>query len=267
MPKKTDKTKSTERTKTNARQPWLKRVLVPFWVFQSFFMLALIGINAWILATRTRDRSLFLSLTCINMTLIITEMLLFARSRLHPMTYLFSQLVKTTLWMVLFCMSVAGIVRSTEIGILDQSAFVLLTGIIQVTVVTLSFIGTLIYASIIYHRHCRGTPYYRSDLKTNNDGYKGPFSDPEIGTLLHPNPNRDRNSTTAPEFDQDASIGKKQLGELDNDTAIREMCSPGEGEGRGYGGVRELQGDERVFELSAERSLGGGKKGVVAVEG
>lgn len=30
------------------RQPWLKRVLIPFWVIQLLFMLVLIGINVWV---------------------------------------------------------------------------------------------------------------------------------------------------------------------------------------------------------------------------
>lgn len=32
------------------RQPWLKRVLIPFWVLQIIFMLVLIGLNAWTIA-------------------------------------------------------------------------------------------------------------------------------------------------------------------------------------------------------------------------
>ncbi len=58
----------------------------------------------------------------------------------------------------------------------------------------------------------------------------------------------------------------QKIGELDyRDTEIREMYSPEEEEvmvGIGYDGEkwRELQGDERVFEMRADRSVKGSRR-------
>lgn len=48
---------------------------------------------------------------------------------------------------------------------------------------------------------------------------------------------------------------EKKLGELDNnDTEVRELYSPVKGDGEKGRNERELQGDEWVVEMSAERS-------------
>ncbi|KAL8802436.1 MAG: hypothetical protein Q9182_003804 [Xanthomendoza sp. 2 TL-2023] len=206
------------------------------------------------------------------MALIITEIILFVRRRLYPIIYLVFQIIKTTLWLVLFCISIVGLVQNTRIGLPYQSALYLFTGIIQVTVVLLSFTGTLVYASVIYHRHRRNVPYHRSTYKAkannDNDGDKGPFVDPKSGFLNRsdrPSSPSNRDSTTAPEMDIDASTRKaKDFKELDNDTEIREKYSP-EGFGdekrwKRVGGTNELQGDERVYELSTEKSIRGSKR-------
>ncbi|KAI4277049.1 MAG: hypothetical protein L6R38_005513, partial [Xanthoria sp. 2 TBL-2021] len=240
------KTSTKSTTQFNYRQPWLKRVLVPFWVFQSLFMIALIGLYAWVQSYQNATvPDLVFIFACVNLTLIIGEIFFFVRRRLKPLPYLVNQVIKTALWVTLFGMSIAGFVVNS-----DQRSdyFYLFTGIVQVIVVLLSFIGTLIYASVIYHRHRRGTPYHRSSPNSSttpsSNEYTGPFADPEVGTskTLH-----NRDSTAAPEIDE----GGKKVGELDyNDTEIRELHSP-EDVVVGYDGKsrrksdgrRELQGD------------------------
>ncbi|KAL8777070.1 MAG: hypothetical protein Q9194_002761, partial [Teloschistes cf. exilis] len=197
--------------KPKERQPWLKRVLIPFWVFQSLFMLILIGVNAWeiteklgipsvfVFSTITKtlekkkrmdaDRCIYRSTTLIVMSfasvcmlLIIIEIVSFARRRLHPLAYLIYQVLKSTLWLTLFCISMVGIARNIRYG---GAELYLLTGFIEIVVVLICFIGTLIYASIIYHRHRHRIPYHRShqkNLDTETARYRGPFSDPAITT-------------------------------------------------------------------------------------
>ncbi|KAL8753298.1 MAG: hypothetical protein Q9199_005141 [Rusavskia elegans] len=207
------------------------------------------------------------------MALIIGEILFFVRRRLKPLDYLVNQVIKTALWVTLFGMSIAGIVANKGLRSDDLYLFI---GIIQVIVVLLSFIGTLIYASVIYHRHRRGTPYHRSSPKSSttpsSNEYTGPFGDPELGTANYSDRTsktlHHRDSTAAPEIDE----GGKKVGELDhNDTEIRELHSPEDGvigydeqSQRKSDGRRELQGDEWVYEMSTDRSAKGSRRATAA---
>ncbi|KAL8653772.1 MAG: hypothetical protein Q9226_003707 [Calogaya cf. arnoldii] len=250
------------RTSPDYRQPWRKRVLIPFWVFQSLFMIILIGLSAWL-----GNQLIVLIFACINMTLIVAEIILFVTHRLRPRDYLEIQVIKTTFWVVLFGFAIAGIViQSRGDGSYKEDALYWVTGIVQVVVVLLSFIGTLIYASVIYHRQRRGTPYHRSVPKDTStagtDVHTGPFEHSDIGTInysdrtsktLHNN----RDSTTAPEIDVDGDGGKK-VGKGDyNGGELHELYSPNgvkEYKGRKSFERTELQGDEWVYELDSERS-------------
>ncbi|CAL8577450.1 hypothetical protein XPA_003278 [Xanthoria parietina] len=261
--------------KTDDRQPWLKRVLIPFWVFQSLFMVILIGFSAWIISYKqSSNPTLVLIFACINTTLILSEIFLFVRQRLQPLLYLILQTIKTSLWAVLFGMGVVDVVGNSRQGS-PYSPLDLFTSIVQVTIVLLSFLGTLIYASVIYRRHRRGTPYHRSRPKPSSSlsssfiplatEHPSPSTDYTAKT-----PHYDRASTTAPENDERMTShnnnNDQKIGELDyRDTEIREMYSPEEEEvmvGIGYDGEkwRELQGDERVFEMRADRSVKGSRR-------
>ncbi|KAL8881568.1 MAG: hypothetical protein Q9192_007771 [Flavoplaca navasiana] len=243
------------------RQPWLKRVLIPFWIFQSIFMLAIIAITV---SLSFVAGSLNLYFACINMAFILGEIVYFSIHRLHPLGYLITQIFKTGLWTSLFGITIAAVALNGGLPAGYRSTEFLLTlAIAEKVVVLLTFTGTLIYASVIYHRHRKGTPYHRSTRKTASSlasshppEYTGSFAEASTYTNRTPyNPTRD--STAAPEIDLDAHGREKKLGELDHaDTEIREMYSPAEGEGEKEKGMneRELQGDEWVVEMSGERS-------------
>ncbi|KAL9583639.1 MAG: hypothetical protein Q9212_002582 [Teloschistes hypoglaucus] len=121
--------------KPKERQPWLKRVLIPFWVFQSLFMLILIGVNVWEITETVRIPSvttlIVMSFASVCMLLIIIEIVSFARRRLHPLAYLIYQVLKTTLWLTLFCISMVGIARNIGYG---GAQLYLLTGFIEIVV-------------------------------------------------------------------------------------------------------------------------------------
>ncbi|KAL8668374.1 MAG: hypothetical protein Q9168_006992, partial [Polycauliona sp. 1 TL-2023] len=130
------------KTKTAAhyQQPWLKRVLIPFWTIQSLFMLILIGLASFVVYETAFQTSqggvdLVLAFACINMTLIIVEIALFIRRGLKPLTYLVMQVLKTTIWAVLFFISVAGIAIASSRDTLTTNRVYVLGGIIQVVVV------------------------------------------------------------------------------------------------------------------------------------
>ncbi|KAL8994062.1 MAG: hypothetical protein Q9169_005870 [Polycauliona sp. 2 TL-2023] len=332
------------------QSPWLKRVLIPFWVFQSLFMVALIGLTAVLEDIRnnrqTSSPSLVLIFACINMALIVIEIVLFTLRRLKPLAFLVMQVIKTTLWVVLLLISIVGI--AVNKGSYTNDAVYILTGFVLnvvvldflftyflsfsrrsidytipvvsfyrrflgsfescgcctsqdcrrrrpnlrqtphntttnqnltphprtktiiLTLVTqthrLAFLGTLIYASIIYHRHRHGKPYHRSSLPPaiiphHQNEYLGPFSsnpdsDPETATHRTSQTLYNRSSASAPEIDH-SGRGYKVI-------SMHEMHSPenyGEGEkwrGEGVGGERgELQGDEWVHELRSEGSVKG----------
>ncbi|KAI4268018.1 MAG: hypothetical protein LQ337_008081 [Flavoplaca oasis] len=168
------------------------------------------------------------------------------------------RIFKTGLWVSLFGITITAVALNDRLsGGYRTSEFLLTLALAEKIVVLLTFTGTLIYASVIYHRHRKGTPYHRSTRQTASSHppkYTGPFGDPSTDTNLTPyNPTRD--STSAPEVDDDFNrhVMKKQRGELDYaDTEVREMYSPAEGEKRRS--ERELQGDEWVVEMSGERS-------------
>ena len=121
--------------KFHSKSPWLKKVLIPFWCIQIGLMLALISVLVWldtysipVYATLYSPSRLILPsypLTfwpnSTNIVLLIvsavctivsfTEIVLFAANKLHPLTYLALQLVKTSIWFVLFVLSAVNTTR------------------------------------------------------------------------------------------------------------------------------------------------------------
>lgn len=85
------------------------------------------------------DRCIYRSTTLIVMSfasvcmlLIIIEIVSFARRRLHPLAYLIYQVLKSTLCLTLFCISMVGIARNIRYG---GAELYLLTGFIEIVVV------------------------------------------------------------------------------------------------------------------------------------
>ncbi|KAL8826984.1 MAG: hypothetical protein Q9170_007197 [Blastenia crenularia] len=164
-------------------------------------------------------------------------------------------------------MTMVGLGRNVRVAYSSGPTITfLLTGVIEVSLVLLAFIGTLIYASVIYHRHRRGLPYHpSSERKAASDieRYKGPFTDTTLGTVDHLSPvtgnNRNnRDSASAPEVD--VMDEKREVGELDGEREIREMddtqqLSGQEKDDRLRRDPKELEGDKWVYELSASRSV------------
>ncbi|MCJ1282715.1 hypothetical protein MMC26_002040 [Xylographa opegraphella] len=172
-------------------RPWHKRVLIPFWVLQIIFMAiqvasASLGIywntavsaissttvytdnnsNTTTYTTGSVDSSgyvstnggtytytynntavialyaIILTIALLGLLFSLAEIILFARHHLTPTKYFVSNLLKFLAWTALF---VVGIANAALYG-----TYVL--SLVVNVVVELLFLGTLIYASVIFHR-------------------------------------------------------------------------------------------------------------------
>lgn len=149
--------------------PFLKRVLIPFWVVRILFMVIEIGIYGLAIgvlsatkndiAKLAKDYGLKVNInTAIAILCVIEAIILLclildivsivkrAQRKLTPRFFLIVNVIQTTFWVVMFIMSMIGANTGLSIG--------LNVGIL------LSFIGLLIYAAIIFHRHRKGTLGY-----------------------------------------------------------------------------------------------------------
>ena len=119
------------------KSPWLKRVLIPFWVVQFVLTSVLLGCSCYTSTSgisryvRRIQQSfndpqdtdcgssteLILIITCITCILLnITEITLFAIHRLNPVTYLVFQIVQIVIWLVVLIISIIITMNQLRIG-------------------------------------------------------------------------------------------------------------------------------------------------------
>ncbi|MCJ1339410.1 hypothetical protein MMC09_004699 [Bachmanniomyces sp. S44760] len=198
--------------------PWLKRVLVPFWVIQDFFMLLLIAVVAFALSIEDEEGPrrvtfasyiIFLLVCSLCLILNITEHILFGRRNLQPLTYLMFNIVKCTTWLIIFCISCANFEK--ESGLSWYGGLNLIFGgFIENLIVLLAFVGSLIYASVIFHRqrisHHQYSAYnpqgygptsYHAPLNPTRDAYISNPSSPTTASGFHQGPYTESGFTTA----------------------------------------------------------------------
>ncbi|CAD6592440.1 MAG: hypothetical protein ASARMPREDX12_006088 [Alectoria sarmentosa] len=206
---------------TRRRSSWLKSVLIPFWIIQLLFMCILLGAQIWAALTGLEASGLLQIIICaVCIILDVTEIILFARGTLQPITYLVLQCVKTTLWFIIFLIAAVGGVREESVpGESGDVALILLSGLIEAVVLLrgdyVAYISTLIYGSVIYHRHrhfispldhehydrFHNSPYgeagivearyQRNDVHgqhTDEDGPMGPFENAGLEHVSRPSP-------------------------------------------------------------------------------
>ncbi|KAL6693169.1 hypothetical protein J3F84DRAFT_401734 [Trichoderma pleuroticola] len=138
--------------------PFLKRVLVPFWVIRVLIMVVDIAVYAFgigIVASNKEsiDQRFFTgslaALAVIEAILVLCLLLDIiciikrARRTLSPRFFFATNLVQTTIFVILFILSIIG--RQTILNLILNIAIVL------------SFIGLLVYASVIFHKDRKGT--------------------------------------------------------------------------------------------------------------
>ncbi|KAM7211041.1 hypothetical protein V8F06_013563 [Rhypophila decipiens] len=163
--------------------PFLKRVLIPFWVIRIIIMLAEIGIYGLFIGVigsysgfdgrlesdynLNKAKGTVIAILAVIMVLILICLILdivciVKRSRrtLSPKFFLIVNVLQTTLWLIFFILSAVGASSGLSIGI----------GV----VILLSFLGLLIYASVIFH-------FFRTG-KLGTGGKYQPAYNPELGT-------------------------------------------------------------------------------------
>ncbi|KAJ0168378.1 hypothetical protein CTA2_6730 [Colletotrichum tanaceti] len=143
--------------------PFLKRVLIPFWVVRVAVMVLEIILYAAAVAYTAANRDsldhidvdgrtagaliaiLVVILLIVAGCLVLDIVCIVKRSRrtLSPRFFLVANVIQTTVWLVLFILTMFGVSRPI--------AFVI------AIVVFASFVGLLIYSSVIYHRFRKGS--------------------------------------------------------------------------------------------------------------
>ncbi|KAF1811391.1 hypothetical protein P152DRAFT_71734 [Eremomyces bilateralis CBS 781.70] len=154
--------------------PWMKRILIPFWVVRNLFMIIMIGIYAVALGvvdhyTQTRSSniavlSIPLVLCAICVVLDITSIVLFAKRMLSPRVFLVFSVIQTLIWLGGFILDIVAISHGIPGGAIALSVLVFL-----------AYAGTLIYASIVFHRYRKagGRGAYTSAANPTNVQYQG----------------------------------------------------------------------------------------------
>ncbi|OLN87446.1 hypothetical protein CCHL11_09122 [Colletotrichum chlorophyti] len=164
--------------------PFLKRVIIPFYVVRILVMVIEIILRAVSLAyaSNNRDRIsiggtrglegwviavMAIVMVIIAVCLVLDIVCIVKRSRrtLTPLFFLVTNCVQTGVWTALFIITVAGVFGSA-------------IGVIVSIIIYASFLGLLIYASVIYHKHRKGTlrgVYTRGNQNdpTAYEGYSG----------------------------------------------------------------------------------------------
>ncbi|KAK4096242.1 hypothetical protein N658DRAFT_386449, partial [Parathielavia hyrcaniae] len=156
--------------------PFLKRVLIPFWVLRIIIMLIQIGLYALVIAglgiykddlQRLSDEyhtSLnypgVMAITCVIMGIILVCLILDivcivkrARRTLSPPFFLGVNIAQSLFYTVNFILTMIG----AHNGVIS---------IVIAVVILLSFLGLLIYASVVFHQYRRGSlrgSYHKAD--------------------------------------------------------------------------------------------------------
>jgi len=160
--------------------PWLKRVLIPFWVIRIFFMVIIVGLYAWALSLVASDYAgsylagpiVLMILLAICLILDIVSIILYARRKLKPKVFLIFNVFQTLFWLVIWIIEIVNasgnpsgaatgaVILGLIVLYVPPPPFKKLEGRTQLTIFphhSLSFVGLLIYASIIYHRTRKAT--------------------------------------------------------------------------------------------------------------
>ncbi|KAK1727078.1 uncharacterized protein BDZ83DRAFT_614074 [Colletotrichum acutatum] len=174
--------------------PFLKRVLIPFWVIRIAIMVLEIVLYAGTIAVAAsnkealndygddnRTASWVIGVLCVIMVIILICLILdivciVKRSRrtLSPKFFLVSNVIQTLVWVILFILTIIG----------AGGAFTFIIAI----VVLASFVGLLIYASVIYHKFRKGTLPRGNYAPANpSTGYTGGYASNEPNKTYDPN--------------------------------------------------------------------------------
>ncbi|KAJ9640961.1 hypothetical protein H2201_002195 [Coniosporium apollinis] len=164
----------------DANNPWLKRVLIPFWVIRGLVEIFFIGGTIYLLAAGGNTRSsqgAYLVSLLFNLTLAaldIASIVLYSRHNLKPKIFLIFNVVGCAIWLIVFLMTIPYAMAGDHLSISIAVAIFIV------------WLGPLIYASVIYHR----------TRKALVRGQYAPAANPYAGTPYAP---VELSSTAAPQ--------------------------------------------------------------------
>ncbi|KAK4183549.1 hypothetical protein QBC35DRAFT_507863 [Podospora australis] len=182
--------------------PLLKRVLIPFWVLRVIISLVLIGVYALLIAglgvykddarrlvdeynTKLNYEAIVATSVVIMVIMLICLILDLvciikrARRTLSPPFFFGTNLFQTTFWVVSFIISM--------IGARPSAVYVVVN-----VVILLSYLGLMIYASIVFH-------WYRTGKLTSGSATKGVYVATANPTEAHNLVANDANTAYAPQ--------------------------------------------------------------------
>ncbi|KAK4561162.1 hypothetical protein LTR86_005117 [Recurvomyces mirabilis] len=193
---------------------WLKKVLIPFWVVELGFLLVIIIFGSLSLASLVEEEAYYptyyrgvikalylgtgvlLTMAIISTAFVIASIVLFARHRLNPITFLVFQCIKMCFWTYVFVASI--------INISGRGSFA--SSIIFSAPLFACSLGQLIYGSVIMHRKRKGLigrgEY--TGVKPSSQAWGG-YESPPRGSYAGynpqgapPNPFRDTSRASSP---------------------------------------------------------------------
>ena len=144
------------------KSPWLKRVLIPFWIIQLLILAAEIAVQSFQVNYITDFNirlstgylalvGVILGLTCLFAVFKILEIVLFANHALSPPTFLILQVLPTTAFTALLITQIVLAAVSYDSGYRPSGAVVV--GVAVDAIIWAMFLATLIYGAVIYHRY------------------------------------------------------------------------------------------------------------------
>ncbi|KZL80611.1 hypothetical protein CI238_10442 [Colletotrichum incanum] len=162
--------------------PFLKRVLIPFWVIRIAVMVLEVILYAAAIAYAAANKDdldhigidertassviaiLVVILIIIASCLVLDIICIVKRSRrtLSPRFFLIANVIQTAVWLVLFIL--------TMLGVSSPIAFII------AIVIFASFVGLLIYSSVIYHKFRKGTLRGNYAPANQPSAYNGAYS-------------------------------------------------------------------------------------------
>ncbi|KAK8176161.1 hypothetical protein IWX90DRAFT_498817 [Phyllosticta citrichinensis] len=196
---------------THEASPWLRRVLIPFWIIRVVFMLliaASFGIGIAVIAKDKNDAdddddtdtnynndrttkisaktiavvAIFFVLVLVCLILDIVSIVKFARRNLRPKTFLIFNTIQTTFWAAILVIDIVGSIK-------HRSALNFLFALIvlgrrshpsnkHARKISALFLGLFIYAVIIYRRSRRDAAR----------GVYAPATNPAVAAMQQPAP-------------------------------------------------------------------------------
>ncbi|KAL2045279.1 hypothetical protein N7G274_002362 [Stereocaulon virgatum] len=240
------------------KSPWLKKVLIPFWVAQFIVMIALLSFVCLMGIYAIRPTQLVIIILCINCVFLdIMEITLLAIHSLAPIAYLIFQCVKTIIWFTVLAITILTANQQRRGAEWTASGFLVFrNGLVEAVVLGIIHIGTLIYASVTYHRHRQASARKsRNSLEQHryDRSRNGPYGQDGIGKAS--------SQTLSSPSDQYTCGGRSSRSLVE--------CGCGEAEGKpmlSLGWTQELQGEGEAHELATTKSVRSLKSGGGTVE-